>query len=202
MGNHDGTLEGKSLYILKDNIDYCEYKQGGIMSKLLKDHHYMLGKAISEMTNLVVRLGEVAQEYYLRGDMKYKVTLSHDEQNLIKKEGLDDEYIFLFTCYNMAIADEVYGQMVKNNALKNIEDPTIHLHATTGMLAGYMHIAPRDPVVKSILDTYDILAPSNLAGWIRNEYERALLGLTDGGWRYHQALWGWEIDMYGNQLKH
>ena len=198
MPGYSNVLKEKKTYVLEQDF-YCKvYKED---RKSAQKSNYMRGMAKTKMINFVTRLGECAQEHYKGGDMLYGVNLSQDEQKFIKEYGLGREYDWLFACYDMALTDEIYGQMVKNGALRNIPDEKIRLHAIMGMLGGYMYIAPCDPVVNRILDTFDILVPYGITDWLRNEHDRAKRNFTNGERERKLAFWDWKVDVFGNKAR-
>ena len=154
---------------------------------------YMRGKRELKMINLLLEWGKFGYsnscDYELENGV---IDLSRKNEKFIRKYGIEKKYSgklgcdWLISCLGMGLRDDIYGRMVKSGAFKNIRDEKVRNWTIMGLLAGYAHIAPNDPMIEKILSKYDEKnAPT---AFVKQEQSRGLQELQNGTWKQH-AEW-------------
>ena len=197
-------LELKAEYCLdQTNCGYA-YKQGPWNVIHVSD--YVRGKQEFKMINLLLEWGKIG--YFHSYDCELgncDIDLSKKEEKFIRKYGIEavynglQRYDWLMSCFNMGLRDDIYGHMVKSRAFKNIRDEKVRNWTIMGLLAGYAHIAPKDPMIEKILSEYDEeSAPTN---FVKLEQSRGLKNLENGKWEEDAKYFHYLCDCYGHISK-
>lgn len=168
------------------------YQQGLLKAHYISD--YVRGKRQCEMIDLLLKWGKIgyyhSYDYELFGG--YSIDLSRKDEKFIKKDGIDAKYDgklgcdWLISCLCMGLRDDIYGHMVKIGAFNNIRDEKVRNWTIMGLLAGYAHIAPQDPMIEKILSKYD--EKSAPTDFVKLEQSRGLKQLESGEWE-RRAKW-------------
>lgn len=181
-------LELKAEDCFNNSSCAYEYKKG--FWNVVHVEDYMRGKQQFKMINLLLEWGKIGYDYGL--ETSCRIDLSRKDEKFIRKHGIDAKYSgklscdWLISCLGMGSRDDIYGHMVKSGAFKNIRDENVRNWTVMGLLAGYAHIVPNDPMIEEILSKYDEKnAPT---GFVKQEQSRGLQELQNGTWEQN-AKW-------------
>lgn len=180
-------LELKAENCFTDSYYAYVYKKG--LWNATDIEEYWRGKRQFKMIKLLLEWGKIGYDYELRN---CRINLSRKDEKFIRKYGIDAEYSgklcsdWLISCLRMGLRDDIYGHMVKSDAFKNIRDEKVRNWTIMGLLAGYAHIAPNDPMIENILIKYD--GSSAPIDFVKLEQSRGLQELKNGEWE-RNAKW-------------
>jgi hypothetical protein len=178
-------LELKAEYCLDDFYVHV-YKKGRLHAGHASD--YLRGKQKVKMINLLLDWGKIGYRYSYDGELfeGYRIDLSHKDEKFIRKCGIEAKYDgkvgydWLLACLDMGLRDDIYGHMVKIGAFDKMRDEKVRNWTIMGLLAGYAHIAPQDPMIEEILSKYD--EKSAPTDFVKLEQSRGLKQLENGEW--------------------
>ncbi len=191
-------LELKAEYCLDEDYYIRVYKKSKSIFGAMDCSDYIRGKRQVKMIDLLLDWGKIG---YNNGT----IDLSHKDEKFIKKWGINGVYAglvrndWMTCCICMSYRDDIYGQMVKKGIFNNIHDEEVRDWTILGLLAGYAHIAPKDPMIEKILNAYDLKgAPTS---FVKTEQSRGLKELKNGKWERNARYYHYITTSTGDQIE-